>query len=31
MRMILNADYGMGIGDFLVKLYAVSYLKKYPY
>lgn len=27
--IILNADYTMGIGDFLVKLYALSHLNKY--
>lgn len=29
MHFILNADYSMGVGDFLVKLYALCHVKKY--
>lgn len=29
MKFILSADYSMGVGDFLVKLYALCHLNKY--
>lgn len=29
MHFVFSADYSMGVGDFLVKLYAICHLKKY--
>ena len=29
MKILFSADYGMGIGDFIVKLYAICHLNKY--
>lgn len=29
MKILFSADYGMGIGDFIVKLYAICHLNRY--